>query len=162
MTESPAESRPVEKRQRNYGFPLLLLFVLLVLLTCYFLVPVLYWLLVAPVILLLLGAQIHRPLNMNRVAFMLALLAFAAPGFCLYIPYVLILFGTFGEFYIPLTSGLTYVQSAPEIGIIAFIFVTVPQLVFTGQLGGSTEAPQRGKGPMYSESYVWFHRVCYY
>ena len=99
---------------------------------------------------------------MNRVAFMLALLAFAAPGFCLYIPYVLILFGTFGEFYIPLTSGLTYVQSAPEIGIIAFIFVTVPQLVFTGQLGGSTEAPQRGKGPMYSESYVWFHRVCYY
>jgi len=97
-------------------------------------VPILYWLLVAPIVLLLLGVQIHRPLNINRIAVLLALLALAAPSFCMLFPSTLVLYGTFGQSLVPLTGGYFYIQESYVTMIYAFVFMVAPQLLFTGQL----------------------------
>ncbi|RDE15560.1 MAG: hypothetical protein C4K47_02720 [Candidatus Thorarchaeota archaeon] len=129
--ESPAGE---ERSTRNDDFPSLVLLALAVLFTWFVLAPILYWLLVAPFILSLLGAQIHQPLNISRIALLLAVLALAAPSVCIYLNGMLTFFGAFGEFAVLLATGYVYVQSISQVVIIAYAFMVFPQLVFTGQL----------------------------
>lgn len=96
--------------------------------------PILYWVSVAPLILLILGAQIHRPFNINRIAALLAMLAFTSPSLCWYMTDVLVLYGTFGEFQIVLGSGYAYAGFNTGFIVFALVFVVVPQLVFTGEM----------------------------
>jgi hypothetical protein len=141
-----ADGMPVETERppTDLAFALLFLWAMATLSVFLNWVTVLTWILAAPLILLLLGTEIHQPLNMNRVALTLVCLVFAVPGACYYNIAELGLFGPFGTIFAVLFSSSSFsVGSDLTTGFVMIILQAIPQLVFIGDLsryykGGTT------------------------
>jgi hypothetical protein len=116
------------------NFELLFLCAGAVLLACVLFAQVFSWIIAAPLFLLLLGTELHQPLNINRVALTLVCLVFAAPS-AYYFEFSDVgraaISGPFGTNLDIYSSGY-FLLSTSEIavGIVMTSFQVIPQIIF--------------------------------
>jgi hypothetical protein len=115
------------------NFELLFLCAGAVLLACVIFAQVFSWIIAAPLFLLLLGTELHQPLNINRVALTLVCLVFAAPS-AYYFEFSsvgrTVISGPFGTNLMIYNSGYLILTGDIAVGIVMTSFQVIPQIIF--------------------------------
>jgi len=98
------------------------------------LAPVLSWVFVAPLILLLVGMELHQPLNIDRIGLLLVCLVFAVPSAYRYTVESHTLFGPLGIDLVLSSSGSYLMSNDPVTGFLMISFQNIPQIAFIALL----------------------------